>query len=397
MAVEEEENARQQLARQGSILGHSIIYRDRKEGHNRLWNDYFAAKPVYPDHLFRRRFRMSRNLFLRIQSTIEAHDNYFIQKRDACGVLGLSSLQKITAAMRMLAYGASANLVDDYVRIGESTAESLKRFVSAVIAVFGDEYKRAPNKEDINRLLGVGERRGFPDMLESIDCMHWKRKNCPTSWQGMYTRHIHEPTIILEALASYDLWIWHSFFGLPGALNDINVLDRSPVFRELLAGRAPPATYSINGHEYKMGYYLADGIYPIWATFVKTIPCPRGKKQVHFAAAQESAGKDVERASGVLQSRWAIVRGPSRFGDQETLVDIMEACVIMHNMIIEDERGMENVDYDAIDSCLEIIVSHEQTPNVMEFLQTHIQMRNKQVHSQLQADLVEHLWQKYGE
>ena len=46
----------------------------------------------------------------------------------------------------------------------------------------------------------------------------------------MYSGHVHEPTIILEAVASYDLWIWHAFFGLPGSHNDINVLERSSVF-----------------------------------------------------------------------------------------------------------------------------------------------------------------------
>ena len=90
----------------------------------------------------------------------------------------------------------------------------------------------------------------------------------------MYTGHYHEPTIILEAVASQDLWIWHAFFGLPGSLNDINVLERSPVFATLTEGRAPPINCRINGHNYTMGYYLADGIYPNWSTFVKTIPCP---------------------------------------------------------------------------------------------------------------------------
>ena len=66
------------------------------------------------------------------------------------------------------------------------------------------------------------------DFLEcwGFDCMHWKWKNCPVAWKGMYVGHVHEPTIILEAIASYDLWIWHAFFGLPGSHNDINVLER---------------------------------------------------------------------------------------------------------------------------------------------------------------------------
>lgn len=62
-----------------------------------------------------------------------------------------------------------------------------------------------------------------------------------------------------------------------------------------------------------MGYYLADGIYPPWSTLVKIIPCPRGNKQKLFAQKQEGARKDVERAFGVLQSLFAIVRGPTHF------------------------------------------------------------------------------------
>ena len=206
---------------------------------------------------------MSRPLFLLIVNEVEQYDPYFIQTTDVVGFLGLSSLQKITAAYRVLAYRTPTDFVDEYIKIGETTAiQSLRRFVKAVIVMFGDHYPRSLNNIDIARLLQTGEQCGFPCMLGSIDCMHWKWKNCPTAWQGMYTGHCHEPTIILEAVASQDLWIWHAFFGLPGSLNDINVLDRFLIFTLLANGHAPPVNYIINGHEYKMGYYLADGIYP---------------------------------------------------------------------------------------------------------------------------------------
>ena len=287
--------------RRGFVQGHSIIFRNRVQGHERLYRDYFAEPPIYPLNLFRRRFRMNRTLFLRILFMVENYDPYFVQTKNAVGIMGLSSLQKMTAAIRMLAYGVAADVVDDYVRIDESTTiESLKRFVRAVVAIFSNEYLRSPNNDDIARLLAMGTNRGFPEMLGSIDCMHWKWKNCPTAWKGMYSGHVHEPTIILEAVASYDLWIWHASFGLPGSHNDINVLERSSGFALLSEGRAPPANFSVNGNDYTMGYYLADGIYPKWATFVKTIPSPKGNKQIHFAKSQESARKDVERAFGVL-------------------------------------------------------------------------------------------------
>ncbi|XP_024200461.1 uncharacterized protein LOC112203771 [Rosa chinensis] len=235
--------------RRGSIPGRIYKDRQRLQGHETLFKDYFAENPVHEEGVFRRRFQMHRALFPRILAAVEAHDSYFVQKRDSVGSLGLSSLQKVTTVIRMLAYGIGADVVDDYLRISESTAiEAMKRFVQAVISVFRAEYLRKPTSDDISRLLLIGESRGFPGMLGSIDCSH----------------------------------------------NDINVLEHSSLFANLREGRAPPVTYKINDHEYTMGYYLADGIYPSWATFIKTIPCLQGEKAKNFAKAQEGCRKDVE-------------------------------------------------------------------------------------------------------
>ena len=150
-----------------------------------------------------------------------------------------------------------------------------------------------------------------------------------------------EPQLfILEAVVYYDIWIWHAHFGLPGSNNDINVLEASYLFANLASGIALPAHYVIKGNKYNMSYYLADGIYPKWSTLVQTIHNPRGPKKKLFAMKQEACWKDVERAFEVLQSRFAIVAGPSRFWNKHVLHDIMIACIIMHNMIIEDERNV---------------------------------------------------------
>ncbi|KAK3189516.1 hypothetical protein Dsin_029077 [Dipteronia sinensis] len=179
-------------------------------------------------------------------------------------------------------------------------------------------------------------------MLGSLDCMHWKWKICPTAWTGQHAGHSGSPTIILEVVVDYDLWIWHAYFGLPGTNDDINVLEASHLFVNLTQGIAPPAHYVIEGKEYNMGYYLADGIYLKWSTFVKTIHDPRGqKKKKLFAMKQEGCRKHVECAFGVLQSQFAIVAGPMRFWQKHVLHDIMTACIIIHNMIIEDERDVD--------------------------------------------------------
>lgn len=89
---------------------------------------------VYTDAHFRRRFRMRRHLFWKIHNAICEHDDYFIQKRHAAGKLGLSSIQKITAALCQLSLGVSTDAMDEYCRIAETTAlESLKRFAGPYV------------------------------------------------------------------------------------------------------------------------------------------------------------------------------------------------------------------------------------------------------------------------
>ena len=100
-------------------------------------------------------------------------------------------------------------------------------------------------------------------MLGSIDRTHWEWRSCPTRLGGQYQTGNHRyPSIMLEAIASQDLWIWHAFFGVAGGNNDLNVLYQSPLFDDKMLGKAPNCSFQLNGEEYKHGYYLADGIYP---------------------------------------------------------------------------------------------------------------------------------------
>ena len=288
------------------------------------------------------------------------------------------------------------------------TKDALAHFVDGVISCFGETYLRRPNEHDLARLLYVGEQRGFPGMIGSIDCMHWEWKNCPTAWAGQFTGRSGIATIILEAVASYDLWIWHAFFGTPGSCNDINVLHRSPVFNDVLEGRSPEVSYIVNGRENNRAYYLTDGIYPSWAAFVKSIISPQNRKHKLFAQHQESARKDVERAFGVLQARFAFIRRPCLVWDRDFMGKIMMACIIMHNMIVEDERDTYQNYYDPTEFLTDTPTttqgedvgsfnySTQRISNLSTYMTNRDQLRNREAHHALQNDLIEHIWAKFG-
>ena len=84
------------------------------------------------------------------------------------------------------------------------------------------------------------------------------------------------------------------------------------------------------------------------------------------------------------------------FHQKYVLHDIMTACIIMYNMIIEDEH---NVDV-ALKDYMEV-----QTPEVemvvdentwfQEFLHWHRKIKDEEAYIALQNALIDHLWDEY--
>uniref|UniRef100_A0A0D2ZUP6 DDE Tnp4 domain-containing protein n=1 Tax=Brassica oleracea var. oleracea TaxID=109376 RepID=A0A0D2ZUP6_BRAOL len=276
-----------------------FIERNREEGHIQLWNDYFSENPTYSTKFFRRRFRMNKELFLRIVHHLSTEILYFRPSEDATGRSSLSPLQKCTAAIRQLAYGGAADTVDEYIRLAETTARKcLHNFTAGIITLFGGEYLRRPTPEDLERLLHIGEERGFPGMIGSID-----------------------------------------------------------------------------------------------STFIQYIRLPQTEKQSLFAKSQESVRKDVERAFKVMQARFAVVKNPSKLWDKEKIGNIMIACIIIHNMIVEDERSsftqynkFEFQEREEVDT-----FSVNMLSNLGSTMDRRTNLRNRQTHEQLKNDLIENI------
>ncbi|GKA28210.1 putative nuclease HARBI1 isoform X2 [Tanacetum coccineum] len=288
------------------------INRERDVAEERLMADYFGPHPKYPAEYFRRRYRMNRELFLKIVQGIEnyiqtvnplpKHFQFFTIRYDCTGLKSFSVIMKCISAIRQLAYGTTPDALDGYLQMRAHCArDCLDYFCMCVIDLYQPEFLRKPTLDDIQNLHAAHNRiHGFPGMLGSIDCMHWEWVNCPKSWHGQYGR---------------------------GANNDIT----------------------------------------------------------------ESARKDVERAFGVLQGRWRIIAQPARAWTVNKLRRIMYTCIILHNMILKNQRY-------AISEAGEIYICPQQN-----ILRTWVErcairqrkakeLRDKQTHSRLQRSLIEHIW-----
>ena len=80
----------------------------------------------------------------------------------------------------------------------------------------------------------------------------------------------------------------------------------------------------------------------------------------------------------------------------------MKAGIILHNMIVENEQDDNEVvdlDYEQIDGVdnPHMQASCEQSDRFMAYIESYGRIRDQEIHSQLQLDLIEHLWQLQGE
>ena len=80
---------------------------------------------------------MSKGLFLRISEELESRYDYFKQKPDARGCLGFTSIQKCTSSLRVLAYGNTYDINDEYLKMAEKTTrDTLEYFAYGIFSNF---------------------------------------------------------------------------------------------------------------------------------------------------------------------------------------------------------------------------------------------------------------------
>ncbi|XP_026439780.1 uncharacterized protein LOC113338585 [Papaver somniferum] len=320
------------------VLTRRSINRCRVEADARMMQDYFNPGCRFGPKRFKARHGLLRELFLRLLPEICAQDEDFRQQRDACNIPGHSPHRKMLAVMKHLAKGVAADSVDDYTGMSASKIYMyVKKFMDALLWLFNDHYMRRATTEDTKRLLAENEARGFPGMLGSLDCTHWEWRCCPTDEAGRHVGQYKKPNLVLQ-LGLFD--------------REKNALD-------------PPCDFRINGHVYRHGYYLVDGIYNEIPGFVhgykrrQTIPAIHKKFNEYHSAKR----KDVERAFGGIKAKWGIIRNPCRYWFPRDLNTIMRDCLIMHNMCVE----------------------YEYRDRV--WARSHARWRH------LQADITEHIWQ----
>lgn len=125
-------------------------------------------------------------------------------------------------------------------------------------------------------------------MFGSLDCTHWVWKNCPYSAKGQYLDSDGDCSLILEAVATQDLWMWHAFLGLPGSCNNLNVLGCSPL---IVNWCAPDYEFTVNGNTCKLCFssvmaFIQHGLYLLRPSVIQ-----QSRKKSGLPSARKQSGK----------------------------------------------------------------------------------------------------------
>ena len=77
---------------------------------------------------------------------------------------------------------------------------------------------------------------------------------------------------------------------------------------------------------------------------------------------------------------------------------IMKACIILHNMMVEDERDSYDLAFeykDVEDRIPKPIVRRDPHPCYAAYLRRVVQIRDPELHARLQSDLKQQIWRRH--
>jgi Plant transposon protein len=142
---------------------------------------------------------MHSSLYEKVRAGVLEMDEYFSQRPDSIGIMGASTDQKVTAALRQLAFGCPADTTADLVRVSDSLAhESLLRFLSCCTKELWAGVFEPPDKDDLREIELYYASLGLPGCIGCAEVASWSWDCCPVGWQGQHTGKDKRPCNWLE-------------------------------------------------------------------------------------------------------------------------------------------------------------------------------------------------------
>lgn len=256
---------------------------------------------------------------------------------------------KILISLRLLARG---NVLDDVVEFSGASIYSVwsifRHFVTNFSKAFSS-FINMPEGDDLESVLNVYSRLGFPGCVGSIDCTHIKWLGCPSNLTNICTGKEGYPTLSFQVIVDHARQIRHISRAGWGTMNDINMCQQiDTIIRDNKDGfindygrrnKYKEVTFTLLDNDgqpttYKGAYLICDGGYEGLCILINPNVTSCERSSVIWAEFMESVRKDVECTFGILKNRFHILRA-IKIRDKDVVENTFKTCCILHNMLLQ--------------------------------------------------------------
>ncbi|MCO5607458.1 hypothetical protein L7F22_061654 [Adiantum nelumboides] len=272
--------------------------------------------------MFKSRLRISKSKFLVLVGRLGPH----LQKQDPCFRKAIAAEKRVVVALHRLASGSNLQVVADLY--GMSVAAAQKVVIEFCDAVhksgLHDLYIKWPSSIRMRSLAtGFEQIQGIPNVIGAVDGSHIPII-APRRHHEDYFNCKGFHSVILQMVMTAKCLVWDYHIGWAGLVHDWNVFQRTYLGQQCENGSL------------KNFCLLGDCAYP--ARFWMLPPFKGSKEgfsreQAHWNYIQSSSRMPVERAFGIMKSRFRILlkRCDMLLSNVPKMV---ATCMVLHNTCI---------------------------------------------------------------
>ena len=256
---------------------------------------------------------------------------------------------KLLMSLRILGRG---NVLDDIVELSGISKTSVWSIFHNFVTNFSKKFEsfiNMPEGEDLESVLEVYRRLGFPGCVGSIDCTHVRWWGCPSNLTNICTGKEGYPTLSFQVVVDHSRLIRHVSRAGWGTMNDINMCQQvDTIIRDSSEGflndygrrnKYKEVVFTLFDQDgqprlYKGAYLICDGGYEGLTILINPNVNSCERSAVIWAEFLESVRKDVECTFGLLKCRFHILKG-IRFRSKSVVESTFKTCCIIHNMLLQ--------------------------------------------------------------
>lgn len=308
--------------------------------------------------LFQKEFRIFPDTFAFIVNVV----NGPMSRQNTVFREAVEIQKRIAIAVWRLATGNAYRVVSKVFAISEATVNDVVLQFCAVLTMIAQQFIRFPiTEEETARMIDlfrISTNCGIPQVVGCLDSTHCQIISPDVQSKASYINRKQAYSINTQAIVGERLKFIDVATGFPGSVHDARVLRSSSLFTraegyEIL--NLPQA--EILHHNIKP-MILADGAYPPLRWILKPYARHRNltPEEVNFNTTLSQARSAVERAFGLLKTRWRCLYKKLE-QNLENIPMVIIACCVLHNIC--QDRNYEVLD-DEDRAFLEAVIAEEQ-------------------------------------